>query len=85
MTSDLSSTFRDPHVVWNSKKIWWLACTLFDRRLFSNVGLYTSTDLTRWTPHTSYYLSNSVSGDCPDVSLTIYGSQLCRLSLYAGR
>lgn len=62
--------FRDPHVVWNPKeKIWWLALHSVSTDGSSpNVGLYTSTDLTRWTPHTPLIIyPNSVSGDCPDV------------------
>ena len=62
--------FRDPHVIWNpEKKVWWLALhSVAADGSSPNVGLYTSSDLTHWTPHTPLIIyPNSVSGDCPDV------------------
>ena len=62
--------FRDPHVVWNPEEnVWWLALHSVSTDGSSpNVGLYTSSDLTHWTPHTPLIIyPNSVSGDCPDV------------------
>ena len=62
--------FRDPHVVWNDRENrWWLGlhAVLADGSA-PNVGLYTSNDLTHWTPHTPLIVyPASVSGDCPDL------------------
>lgn len=62
--------FRDPHVVWNPQEgLWWLALHAVSADGSSpNVGLYTSRNLTDWTPHTPLIIyPASVSGDCPDI------------------
>ena len=62
--------FRDPHVVWNGRENrWWLALhAMLADGSAPNVGLYTSRDLTHWTPHAPLVVyPASVSGDCPDL------------------
>ena len=78
--------FRDPHVVWNGRENrWWLALhAMLADGSAPNVGLYTSRDLTHWTPHAPLVGFRFGRLSRPVRAERLVERQLRRLSLYAG-